>query len=148
MAWISNRPFWSSDSLLQFSHFSSQVRLVTHRRRHAAEKCRNFGSCLGESEDVVDEKQNVLMLLVAKVFRDCQSRQPDAQACSRRLRHLPVDEGRFLNDSGFFHLEPEIIAFARALPHSGEDRITPMMHGNPVDHFHDDDCFADAGAAE
>ena len=46
------------------------------------------------------------------------------------------------------HFVIEIVAFARALAHSGEDRIAAMRLGDIVDELHDEHGLADAGAAE
>ena len=41
------------------THFGSQCRLITHGRRHTSQQGGHFGTGLGETEDVVDEEQNV-----------------------------------------------------------------------------------------
>ena len=55
---------------------------------------------------------------------------------------LDVDDARLL------HLEPEVVAFARALADAGEDRVAAVLHGDVVDQLHDEHGLADAGAAE
>src|SRR2546430_8300158 len=45
------------DALLQFTDFGVQVRLITHRGRHAAEQRGNFRTRLHKSENVVDKQQ-------------------------------------------------------------------------------------------
>ena len=53
-----------------------------------------------------------------------------------------------VDDAGFLQFEPQVVAFARALAHAGEDRNAAVLHGEVVDQFLDDDGLADAGAAE
>src|SRR4051812_31858989 len=62
------------DALLQLAHLVGQRGLVTHGARHPAEQRRHLGTGLREPEDVVDEKQHVLLLLVAEVLRHRQRR--------------------------------------------------------------------------
>src|SRR5439155_2935372 len=45
-------------------------------------------------------------------------------------------------------LEPEVVAFARALADAGEHRHAAVFHGDVVNQLLDDDRLADAGAAE
>ena len=47
------------DSFLHLSHFGSQCRLITHGRGHTSQQGGHFGTGLGETEDVVDEEQDV-----------------------------------------------------------------------------------------
>ena len=44
-----------SDTLLESAHLSGKGRLVTNGGGHTAEQRGNLGTCLGETEDVVDE---------------------------------------------------------------------------------------------
>src|SRR5437588_2809310 len=57
------------DALLQLTHLGCEVRLVADRRGHSAQKRRDFGACLREAEDVVNEEEHV-ETLVAEVFGD------------------------------------------------------------------------------
>jgi hypothetical protein len=45
-------------------------------------------------------------------------------------------------------LEPEVVAFARPLADTGEDRHATVLHRDVVNELLDDDGLADAGAAE
>ena len=53
-----------------------------------------------------------------------------------------------IDNAGFLHFEPQVVAFAGALAHAGEHRHAAVLHGDVVDQLHDDDGLADAGAAE
>ena len=143
------------DALLQLAHFGGQVGLVAHGRRHAAQQRRHFRAGLREAENVVDEQQHVLAFFVAEVLRHGQAREAHAQTGAGRLGHLAVNQRHFrfppvlgIDDAGFLHLEPQVVALAGALAHAGEHRHAAVLHGDVVDQLHDDDGLADAGAAE
>src|SRR6476661_5182623 len=136
------------DALLEETHLVSQVGLVAHGRRHAAEEGGNLGTCLGEAEDVVDEEQHVLVLHIAEVLRHGQRGQGNAQTRSRRLIHLAEDKRGVLEDAGLFHFDPEVVAFTGTLANAGEHRGAAEVAGNTGDHFLDQHGLADAGAAE
>src|SRR5262249_19159368 len=53
-----------------------------------------------------------------------------------------------VDNPGFFHFEPEVVAFTCPFADPAEDRITAVLHGDVIDQFHENDSFADAGAAE
>ena len=53
-----------------------------------------------------------------------------------------------IDDAGFLHLEPQVVALAGALAHAGEHRDAAVLQGDVVDQLHDDDGLAHAGAAE
>ena len=136
------------DALLQLAHLGRQRRLVAHGARHAAEQRRDLGARLREAEDVVDEEQHVLAALVAEVLRHRQAGQADAQARPGRLVHLAVDQRGLLDHAGLGHLEPEVVALARALAHAGEHRQAAVLRGDVVDQLLDQHRLAHAGAAE
>ena len=124
-------------------------------RGHAAQQRRYFRTGLREAENVVDEQQHVLLFFVAEIFGDGQAGQAHAQTRSGRLGHLAVNQRalRFrvivrIDDAGFLHFEPEIVAFAGALAHAGEHRNAAVLHGDVVDQLLNDDGLADARAAE
>src|SRR5205085_1499421 len=54
------------DTFLKVTHFRGQRRLVTDSAGSAAQQRRNLRTGLGESEDVVNEEQYVLVLFVAE----------------------------------------------------------------------------------
>ena len=93
------------DALLQRAHVGGERRLITHRRRNAAEQRRHFRTGLGKTEDVVDEEQHVLAL-IAEIFGNGEARKADACARARRLVHLA-------NTSA--HLEPSVEPFFGSL---------------------------------
>ena len=143
------------DAFLQVAHFGGQGRLVADGAGGAAQQGGDFRAGLGEAEDVVDEQQHVLVLLVAEVLGDGQAGKGDAQAGAGRLVHLAIDQRDLglaqvllVDDVGLGHFVVEIVAFAGALAHAGENGKAAVELGDVVDQFHDDDGLADARAAE
>ena len=135
------------DALLQLAHLRLERRLVADLRGHAAEQRRDLGAGLHEAEDVVDEQQHVLALL-AEVLGHRQARQRDAHASAGRLVHLAEDEHRLVDDARLLHLEPQVVALARALADAAEGGQAAVLLGEVVDQLLDEDRLADAGAAE
>ena len=60
------------DALLEHTHLIREVRLVPHGGGHTTQEGRHLRTCLGETEDVVDEEQHVLVLYVTEVLRHGQ----------------------------------------------------------------------------
>ncbi len=138
----------AGDALLQLAHLAGERGLVAHGARHAPQERRDLRARLHEAEDVVDEEQHVLAALVAEVLGHGETGQTDAQTGARRLVHLPEDERRLVDDARFLHLDPQVVALARALAHAAEHREPAVFGGDVVDELLDDDRLADAGAAE
>ena len=88
------------------------------------------------------------MFFIAEVFCHGQTGQADAHTGSRRFVHLAVDEGRLVDDAGFLHFVPKVIAFTRTFADAGEDGIAAVAGSDVVDEFHDEDGLADTSAAE
>src|SRR6185295_7588396 len=83
-----------SDSLLHFTHFSSEVRLITHGGWHAAEQRRHFRTRLSKPEDVVDKQQNVEPL-ITEILGYSKTRKCDTKSSAWGLSHLTVDQSYF-----------------------------------------------------
>lgn len=136
------------DALLQLPHFRRQGRLVADGARHAPEQGADFAARLGEAEDVVDEKQHVLVLDVAEIFGHREPGKADAHTRSGRFVHLPEDEGGLREDPRFLHFVVEVVAFAAALADARENRGAVVLGRQVEDQLLDQDGFADARAAE
>ena len=135
------------DALLQHAHFLGQRRLVTHRRRHAAEQCGHFGAGQRVAVDVVDEHEHVAAF-VAEVLGHGQTGQRHAQTVAGRLVHLAVDERDLVEHAAVLHLVVEVVAFTGTLTDAGEHRVTGVLGRDVADQFQQRDGLADAGAAE
>src|ERR1700680_1956789 len=72
----------------------------------------------------------------------------NTQPRTRRLIHLAIDERGRIDDTRLLHLEIKIVAFARPLAHTTEDRLSAVPLRDIVDQLHDDDGLSDAGAAK
>ena len=136
------------DSLLEHTHLVSQGRLVTHGGGHTAQQRGNLGTGLGETEDVVDEQQHVLVLDIAEVLRHGQTGQGHAHTDSRGLVHLAEDKGGVLEDAHLFHLQVEVGALTGTLADAGEHGGTGEVAGDTGDHLLDEHRLAHTGAAE
>ena len=136
------------DPLLQAAHLGLQRRLVADRRGHPPEQRRDLGARLDEAEDVVDEQEHVLPALLAEVLGHRQPGERDPQAGAGRLVHLAEDEHRLVEDSRLLHLEPEVVALARALADAAEGRKALVLLGQVSDQLLDQHGLSDPGAAE
>jgi hypothetical protein len=92
--------------------------------------------------------KHVFVFFIAEVFCHGQTGQADAHTGSRRFVHLAVDEGRLVDDAGFLHFAPKVVAFTGTFADAGEYGIAAVAGSDVVDEFHDEDGLADASAAE
>ena len=136
------------DTLLQSADVGRQRRLVANGGRHTSEQRRDLGTCLDETEDVVNEEQHVLSLHVAEVLRHRESRQCHAHTRSGRLVHLTVDECGLVDNARLGHLRPEVVALTRTLADTGEDGVAAVLGRDVVDELHDENGLADTCAAK
>ena len=135
------------NTLLKFAHFRCQRGLVTYCRRHTAEQCGHLRTCLGETEDVVDEQQNVLTL-ITEVFRFGKASKTNAKTCSRRLVHLAIDQAGLVDNARIAHLEEQVGSLTGTLAYTGEYRSTTMLLSEVVDEFLNDNGLTNTSAAE
>ncbi len=93
------------DTLLERAHLGGEGWLVTYGGRHTSEKCGDLGTCLRETEDVVDEEEDVtagtLAVAVAEALCHSKTRESDTGTCSRRLVHLTEDHCALRLREGF-----------------------------------------------
>src|SRR5208337_891193 len=76
-----------SNPFLQITHLRRQRGLIADRAGSASQQGRDFRTGLGETENVVNEQKDVLVLLVAEVLGNGQSRQGHAQTSARGFVH-------------------------------------------------------------
>ena len=62
--------FGGGDAFLKLTHLGGHGRLITRGGRDAPEQRRDLGTCLGETEDVVNEEEHVLIHLIAEMLSD------------------------------------------------------------------------------
>ena len=140
--------FCGGDALLQLAHFVCEGRLITDSGRHTAEKRGNLTACLHETEDVIDEEQDVLVLFVTEMLCHGEAGEGDTHTHARGLVHLAENERRFIADAAFTHFTPEVVTLTAALADAGKHGVTAVLHGDVVDELLDKDGLADACAAE
>jgi hypothetical protein len=88
------------------------------------------------------------MLHVAEVLGHGQRGEAYPLARAGRLVHLAKDEDRLVEHARLFHLDPEVVALARALADAGEHGDAGVLGGDVADQLLDEHGLADAGAAE
>ena len=87
------------NTLLKSTHLGLQGRLVTNGGWHTAKQSGNLGTCLRETEDIVDEQQYILACLVTEILCHGQSGQSDSHTGSRRFVHLSEHHGGFIDNA-------------------------------------------------
>src|SRR5699024_4795767 len=107
------------DTLLQSAHFGGQGGLVTYGGGHTAQQSGYLGTGLGETEDVVDEEQHVLVLHVTEVFSHGQTGQGHPHTGSRGFVHLAVDQGGLVDNAALGHFAVQVVALTGALAYAG-----------------------------
>ena len=129
-------PSGGGDALLEVAPSRRPGWAGNPRPRHPAEQGGHLGAGLGESEDVVDEQQHVLLLHVAEVLGHGQRRQRHPEPGARRLVHLTEDQRGLGDDARLGHLKEQVVALAGASP-TREHRHTTEVLRNSVDHLLD-----------
>lgn len=115
------------NSLLEGSEIGSQGGLISDGGWDTSEQGGHFRAGLGESEDVVNEKEHVLVLLVSEVLSNGQTGKADSGSGSGGLVHLTVHKGGLragsvnVDNSGVDHLVVEIVSLSGSLSDSSED---------------------------
>jgi hypothetical protein len=82
-----------SNTLLEGTQIGSEGRLVTHSGGNTAEKGRHLGAGLGETENVINEKEHILVLFVTEVLGNGETGESDTGTGTWGLVHLTVHEG-------------------------------------------------------
>ena len=136
------------DPFLELAHLRGEGWLIPDGRRHASQKRGHLRAGEEIAEDVVDEEQRVRALFVAEVFGHGQTCQPDTRPCPGRFVHLAEDQRGLRQHAGVLHLDVHVVAFARPLPHSRENRAALVLVSDVADELLDDDRLARAGASE
>ena len=74
--------------------------------------------------------------------------RPTRRRAPGRLVHLAEDDHGLVDDARLLHLQPQVVALARALAHAGEDREALVLGGDVADQLLDEHGLAHPGAAE
>jgi len=143
-----------SNTLLEGTHIGGEGGLISDSGWDTSEKGGHLRASLGETEDVVDEKKHILVLLISEVLSDGESSETDTSSGTRGLVHLTVHEGGLgsgaigLDDTRLDHFVVKIISFTGSLTDASEDGETTMKFGDVVDKLHNQDGLADTGTTE
>ena len=94
--------------------------MVTDGRGDTTEEGRHLGTSLGETENVVDEKQHILAFLVTEVLGDGQTGKGDTGTGTRGLVHLTEDESDLrvtleVDDTRLNHLVVQVVTLTGTL---------------------------------
>jgi len=121
-----------SDTLLEGTHIGGERGLISDGGWDTSEQSGHLRAGLGESEDVVDEEQHILVLLISEVLSDRETCQTDTGSGTRWLVHLTVHEGGLrsrairLDDTGLDHFVVEIVALTSSFADTGEHGETTV----------------------
>ena len=144
----------SGNALLEGTQIGGEGRLVTHSGGDTAEEGRHFGASLGETENVVNEKEHILVLFVTEVLGDGETGESNTGAGTWGLVHLTVHKGGLgsggidVDDTRVDHLVEKIVTLTGALTDTGEHGETTVSLGDVVNKLHDKHGFADTGTTE
>ena len=133
--------------LLQLTHLFGQVRLVTHRGRHATEQRRYFRSGQRVTVDVVDKQQHVAAF-VTELLGQRQAGQRHPQAVARRFVHLTKHQRDLVENAGLFHLVVEVVAFTSSLADTGKHRKARVLGGDVTNQLEHGDRLTNTGATK
>ena len=130
------------DTLLQLSHFCRKGRLISNGTRHTSQQGAYFTTCLGKTEDIVDEQQHVLMVMITEVFRHRKTCQTNTHSGTRRFIHLSVNQYGLIQDTAVLHFMIHVISFTGSLPDTGNDGHSTMFLGDIVNQLLDQYGFS------
>ncbi len=142
------------DSFLEGTQIGGQGWLIADGWWDTTQQGRHFWAGLGESEDVIDEQQDILSFFVSEIFSDSQTGQTDSGSGSWGFVHLSVDEcasGSWsidFDDTWLDHFVIKIISLSGSFTDTGEDWVPTVGLGDVVNKFLDDDGLSDSGTSE
>ena len=131
--------------------------LISDGGWNTAEQGGHLRACLGESENVVDEQQDILVLFISEVLGDGETGETNAGSGAGWLVHLSVHESGLgalgvvlvnLDDTRLNHFVVEIVTLTSALSDAGKHGETTMQLGDVVDQLHDQHGLADTSTTE
>jgi hypothetical protein len=112
------------------------------------QKCSDFHAGLDVSEDIVDQKQHIAMLVITEVFSHGERCAPDPKPGARGFIHLPVDHHHIVEDTRIPHGAIELFSFAASLANATENTHALLVPDHIVDRFGKQNCLAYPGPTE
>jgi hypothetical protein len=142
------------NSLLEGTEIGSESGLISDSGGDTAEEGRHLRASLGESEDVVDEKEHVLVLLISEVLGNGETGKSNTGTGTWGLVHLTVHKCSLgsgaanLDDTRIDHFVVKIVTFTSALTDTGENGETTVSLGDIVNKLHNKHGLADTSTTE
>ena len=88
------------------------------------------------------------MFFVPEIFRHGQRRMTDSEAGARLFVHLPENQDCLVQDIDILDFPVQFLAFAAPFSDPAKYADPLVFARDIVDHFHNEDGFSYAGAAE
>jgi len=142
------------NTLLKGTHIGGKGGLISDSRWDTTKEGGHLRASLGESENVVDEKKHILVLLISEVLSNGETGETDTSSGTWGLVHLSVHKGGlgswaiWLDDTGLDHFVVKIVTFTGALTDTGEHGETTVKLSDVVDKLHNKHSLADTGTTE
>lgn len=141
------------NTLLHSTHISGQGRLVTHSGGNTSQKSRHLRTGLSETENVIDEKQHILVLDITEILGHSQTSQGNTGTSTWGLVHLTVHKGGLgvsveLDHLGLNHFVVKIVTLSGTLTDTSEHGETTMLLGDVVNELHNEHSLSDTSTTE
>jgi len=142
------------NTLLEGTQIGGKGGLISDSGGNTSQKGGHLGAGLSETEDVVNEKEHILVLLISEVLGNSQTGETDTGSGTRGLVHLTVHEGSLgagainFDDTRLDHFVVEIVTLTSTLADTSEHGETTMKLGDVVNQLHDKHGLADTGTTE
>ncbi len=109
--------------------------------RDPSHEGRNFGTRLRKSENIVYEKEHVLLLRL-KVFGHGDTSQDRLKSCPWRLVHLTENHAHFVQQVCMLHFVVQFVAFPDSLSHSSKDTGALVSFDDVMDQLQGKNAFS------
>jgi peptide chain release factor 1 len=142
------------NSLLESTKIGGESGLVTYSGWDTTEKSGHFRASLGESEDVVDEQEHILVLFISEILSNSETSQTDTGSGTWGLIHLTVHKSGLrlvrvqMNNTRLDHFVEEIVTFTGTLTDTGEDGVTTVSLCDVVNQLHNEHSLTDTGTSK
>jgi peptide chain release factor 1 len=144
----------SGDTFLEGTEICGQSGLIADSRWNTTKKGGHLRTGLGESEDIVDEKKHILVLLISEVLGNSETGKTDTGTGTWGLVHLSVHKSGFgagainLDDTRVNHFVVKIVTLTSAFADTSEYGETTVLLSDVVNQLHDKHSLADTSTTE
>jgi len=142
------------NTLLEGTQIGSEGGLISDSGGNTSKKGGHLGASLSETEDVVNEKEHILVLFISEVLGNGEAGETDTGSGTWGLVHLSVDKGSLgagairLDDTRLDHFVVEIVSLTSTLADTSEHGETTMKFSDVVNQLHDEHGLADTSTTE